>query len=149
VSVPPSLRSQALAEVGSVVLPREDKATAMRVLSLSGQPSASGSGSAVSTLIRKVSGLRRYRPRRFLGGGDDERGTFGREAALHIPAGSRPPWRSCRLLSALRPMAPSMPTPKDHEKDLRAEARLRSWVEEKADARREYVRRLPAQEVGV
>src|ERR1700691_5305337 len=86
VSVPPSLRSQALAEVGSVVLPREDKATAMRVPSLSGQPSASGSGSAVSTLIRKVSGLRRHRPGRFLGGGDDERGTLGREAALHIPA---------------------------------------------------------------
>jgi hypothetical protein len=39
--------------------------------------------------------------------------------------------------------------PKDHEKDLRAEARLRSWVEEKADAPREYVRRLPAQEAGV
>ena len=54
VSVPPSLRSQALAEVGSGVLPREDKATAMRVLSLSGQPSASRSGSAVSTLMRKV-----------------------------------------------------------------------------------------------
>jgi hypothetical protein len=29
--------SQALAEVGSGVLPREDKATAIRVLSLSGQ----------------------------------------------------------------------------------------------------------------
>ena len=56
-----------MAEVGSVVLPREDKATAMRVLSLSGQPSASRSGSAVSTLIRKVSGLRRYRPGRFVG----------------------------------------------------------------------------------
>ena len=65
---------------------REDKATAMRVLSLSGKPSASRSGSAVSTLIRKVSGLRRYRPGRFLGGGDDERGTLGREAALHISA---------------------------------------------------------------
>jgi hypothetical protein len=56
-----------MTEVGSVILPREDKATAMRVLSLSGQPSASGSGSAVSTLIRKVSGLRRYRPGRFVG----------------------------------------------------------------------------------
>ena len=56
-----------LAEAGSVVLPREDKATAMRVFSLSGQPSASGAGAAVSTLIRKVSGLRRYRPGRFVG----------------------------------------------------------------------------------
>ena len=44
-----------------------DKATAMRVLSLSGKPSASRSGPAVSTLIRKVSGLRRYRPGRFVG----------------------------------------------------------------------------------
>jgi hypothetical protein len=51
VPVPPSLRSQALAVVGSVVLPREDKATAMRVLSLSGQPSASRSGPVVSRLI--------------------------------------------------------------------------------------------------
>ena len=63
-----------------VVLPREDKATAMRVPNLSGQPSASGSGSAVSTLIRKVSGLRRHRPGRFLGGGDDERGRTPAEA---------------------------------------------------------------------
>ena len=37
VSVPRSLRSQALAGAGSGVLPREDKATAMRVLSLSGE----------------------------------------------------------------------------------------------------------------
>ena len=75
-----------MAEAVSGILPREDKATAMRVLSLSGKPSASRSGSAVSTLIRKVSGLRRYRPGRFVGGGDDERGTLGRDAALHIPA---------------------------------------------------------------
>ena len=116
-SVPPSLRSQALAEVGSVVLPRE-KATAMRVLSLSGQPSASGSGSAVSTLIRKVSGLRRYRPRRFLGGGDDERGTFGREAALHIPA--RFAAAMALLQAAFRVAAHGAVNadPKDHEKTL-------------------------------
>ena len=66
-SVPPSLRLKRMAEAVSGILPREDKATAMRVLSLSGKPSASRSGSAVSTLIRKVSGLRRYRPGRFLG----------------------------------------------------------------------------------
>jgi hypothetical protein len=41
-----------------------DKATAMRVLSLSRKPSAARSGLAVSTLIRKVSGLRGYRPGR-------------------------------------------------------------------------------------
>ena len=56
-----------MAEAVSGILPREDKATAMRVLSLSGKPSASWSGPAVSTLIRKVSGLRRYRPGRFVG----------------------------------------------------------------------------------
>ena len=57
-----------MAEAVSGVLPREDKATAMRVLSLSAKPSASRSGSAVSTLIRKVSGLRRHRPgSRFVG----------------------------------------------------------------------------------
>ena len=42
-----------MAEAVSGILPREDKATAMRVLSLSGKPSASRSGSAVSTLIRE------------------------------------------------------------------------------------------------
>ena len=40
--------------------------------------------------------------------------------------------RSGRLLSALRPMAPSMPTHKDHEKDVGAEACPRPWVEKKA-----------------
>ena len=51
----------------SGILPREDKAIAMRVLSLSGKPSVSWSRPAVSTPIRKVSGLRRYRPSRLLG----------------------------------------------------------------------------------
>ena len=113
---------QALAEVGSVVLPREDKATAMRVLSLSGKPSVSWSGSAVSTLIRKVSGLRRYRPGRFLGEAamTNAGSLAGRRRCISRMC-SRPSWRSCRLLSALRPMAPSMPTPKDHEKDVGAE----------------------------
>ena len=121
-----------MAEAVSGILPREDKATAMRVLSLSGKPSVSWSGPAVSTLIRKVSGLRRYRPGRFVG-----------EAAM-TNAGSLAGMRRCisphvfaavmarsrRLLSALRPMAPSMPTHKDHEKDVRAEACPRSWGRE-------------------
>ena len=125
-----------MAEVVSGILPREDKATAMRVLSLSGKPSASRSGSAVSTLIRKVSGLRRYRPGRFLG--EAAMTNAGPLAGMrrcifpHVFAAVMA--RSCRLLSALRPMAPSMPTHKDHEKDVRAEACPRSWVEKKADA---------------
>jgi hypothetical protein len=91
--------------------PREDKATAMRVLSLSGQPSASRSGSAVSTLIRKVPGLRCYRPGRFVLG----------EAAMTNAGSLAGMWRCIsphvfatvmartgRLRSVLRPMAPSM-----------------------------------------
>lgn len=45
----------------SGLLPLEDKATAMRIPSWSGKPLAAQSGPAVSMLIRKVSGLRRYR----------------------------------------------------------------------------------------
>jgi len=76
-----------------------------------GKPSASRSGPAVSRLIRKVSGLRRYGPGRFLG-----------EAAM-TNAGPLAGTRRCisphvfaivmarsgKMLSALRPMAPSMP----------------------------------------
>jgi hypothetical protein len=122
-----------VAEAVSGILPREDKAIAIRVLSLS-EPSASRSGPAISTLIRKVSGLRRYRPGRFV-----------REAAM-TNAGSLAGMRRCmsphvfaivmarsgRLLSVLGPMAPSMPAHKDHEKDVGAEACPRSWVEKKA-----------------
>jgi hypothetical protein len=87
-----------------------DKATAMRVFSLSRKPSAARSGLAVSTLIRKVSGLRRYPPGRFV-----------REAATTNAGPLAGMWRcmsphvfaavmarSRRLLSAWRPMAPSM-----------------------------------------
>jgi hypothetical protein len=45
-----------VAEGVSGILPREDKAIAIRALSLS-EPSASRSGPAVSTLMRKVPGL--------------------------------------------------------------------------------------------
>src|ERR1700722_6760472 len=45
----------------SGLLPLEDKATAMRIPSWSGKPLAAQSGPAVSMLIRKVSGMRRYR----------------------------------------------------------------------------------------
>jgi hypothetical protein len=106
----------------------------MRVLSLSGKPSVSWSGPAISTLIRKVSGLRRYRPGRFV-----------REAAM-MDAGSLARMRrgmsphafaivmarSGRPLSVLRPMAPSMPAHKDHEKDIGAGPARGHGVEEKA-----------------
>jgi hypothetical protein len=101
-----------MAEAVSGILPREDKATAMRVLSLSGKPLVSWSGPAVSTLIRKVFGLRRYRPGRFLGeAAMTNAGSLGRDAALHIPhVFAAVMARSRRVSSALRPMAPSMPT---------------------------------------
>ena len=112
----------------------------MRVLSLSGKPSASRSGPAVSTLIRKVSGLRRYRPGRFVGRRRRRTRDPWPDAALHIPACVRGRHgASCRLLSALRPMAPSMPTPKDHEKDVGAEACAEAKVEKKARDRGMFV----------
>ena len=84
----------------------------MRVLSLSGQPSASRSGSAVSTLIWKVFGLRRYRPGRLVGGAAmTNAGSLAgmwRCISQHVFAIVMA--RSGRLLSTLRPMAPSIPT---------------------------------------
>jgi hypothetical protein len=59
--------SKRMAEAVSGILPREDKATAMRMLSLSGEALGVAAGPAVSTQIRKVSGLRPYRPGRFVG----------------------------------------------------------------------------------
>ena len=53
--------TERMAGAVSGLLPLEDKATAMRIPSWSGKPLAAQSGPAVSTLIRKVSGLRRYR----------------------------------------------------------------------------------------
>jgi hypothetical protein len=111
--LPPSLRRQAAwprpSRAFSLV---NTKATAMRVLSLSGKPLVSWSGPAVSTLIRKVFGLRRYRPGRFLGeAAMTNAGSLGRDAALHIPhVFAAVMARSRRVSSALRPMAPSMPT---------------------------------------
>jgi hypothetical protein len=116
-----------MVEAASGILTREDKATAMRVLSLSGKALGVAVGPAVSTLMRKVPGLRHYRPSRLLG-----------EAAMTNAGSMAGMWRcmsphvrsrhggSLRLLSALRPTAPSMPTHKDHGKDAGAEASLRS-----------------------
>ena len=83
----------------------------MRVLSLSGKSSASRSVPVVSRLIWKVSGLRRHRPGRFLGeAAMANAGSLGRDAALHIREFAADMAHFARLLSVLRPMAPSTPT---------------------------------------
>jgi hypothetical protein len=102
---------------------REDKATAMHVLSLSGKPSVSWSGPAVSTLIRKVFGLPRHRPGRFLGeAAMTNAGSLGRDAALHIPACVRSRhgaiWQAAFRVAAHG----AVDAHKDHEKDVGAEA---------------------------
>jgi hypothetical protein len=77
-----------------------------------GQPSASRSGSAVSTLIWKVFGLRRYRPGRFVG----EAAMMNARSLARTRRFMSPHVfaivmaRSGRLPSTLRPMAPSTPT---------------------------------------
>jgi hypothetical protein len=128
VPVPPSLRRQAHGRSRLGRFPREDKATAMRVLSLSGKPSASRSGRAVSTLIRKVPGLRRHLP-----------GGFVREAAM-ANAGPLVETRRCisphvfaavmahsrRLFSAVRPWRCRCRAHKDREKHIRANTYPRS-----------------------
>jgi hypothetical protein len=95
-----------MAESVSGIPPREDKGTAMRVLSLSGKPSVSRSGPAASRLIRKVSGLRRYRLGRFVGeaamtNAGPLAGTR-RCISPHVFAAVMA--RSGRLLSAVRPI---------------------------------------------
>ena len=75
-----------MAEAVSGILPREDKATAMRVLSLSGE--ALGVAVGAGRFYADPQGFRLASlpsgPLRGWGG-DDERGTLGRDAALHIP----------------------------------------------------------------
>jgi hypothetical protein len=105
----------------------------MRVLSLSGEaPSASRSGRAVSTLIRKVSGLGRYRPSSFVG---EAAMTNAGPLALHIPVCVRSRHGALRH-TAFRVAAHSAvdADPKDRENDVGAEACPRPWVEKKADA---------------
>jgi hypothetical protein len=121
--LPPSLRRQAAwprpSRAFSLV---NTKATAMRVLSLSGKPLVSWSGPAVSTLIRKVFGLRRYRPGRFLGeAAMTNAGRLGRDAALYIPhVFAAVMARSRRLFSAVRPWRCRCRAHKDREKHIRA-----------------------------
>jgi hypothetical protein len=139
-----------MADAVPSILPREDKATATRVLS----PSGEGLGVAVgaSCFYADPHGFRlaSLPSGRFLG-----------EAAMTNAGPSAGMWRcmsphvfaivmarSARLPSALRPMAPSMPTHKDHEKDVGAEACPRSWVEVKADAATGHVRQLTPQRGG-
>jgi hypothetical protein len=77
--------------------------------------------------------LRRYRPGRFVGeAAMTNAETVGRDAALHIPARVRGR-HGALCQAALRVAADgAIDTHKDREKDVGAEARLRSWVEKKA-----------------
>src|ERR1700722_7783262 len=86
VSIPPSVAVKRRVEAVPGILPREEGDCHAR-----GQPVTEALGSVdgpvVSTLIRKVSGLRRYRPGRFVReAAMTKRGTLGWDAALHIPA---------------------------------------------------------------
>ena len=108
----------------------------MHLLSPSGEGLGVAVGPAVSRLICKVSGLRRYRPGRFIG-----------EAAMTNAGPLAGMWhcvsphvfaiviaRSGSLLSALRAHGAVDADPKDRENDVAAEACPRPWVEKKADA---------------
>jgi hypothetical protein len=79
-----------------------------------GKPSAARLGAAVSRLIRKVFGLRRYRPGRFVGKAAMTNAGLlaGTRRCISPHVFAVVMARSGRLLSALRPMAPSMPTPR-------------------------------------
>jgi hypothetical protein len=112
-----------MAKAVPAILPREDKGDGHARAQSVGEALGVVVGPAISTLIRKVSALRRYRPGRFV-----------REAAM-TSVGSLAGTRRCisphvfaavGRLSALRPMAPSMPSHKDREKDVGAEACPRS-----------------------
>jgi hypothetical protein len=96
----------------SGILPLEDKAIVMRVLSLFVNPSLSRSGPTISTPIRKVSGLRRHCQGRFVR--RRQRRTRdpwpGRGLCMSPYVFAAVMARSRRLLSVLRPMALSMPT---------------------------------------
>ena len=102
----------------------------MRLLSLSGEGSrCRGRGRPFQTLIRKVSGLPRYRPGRFMG-----------KAAMTNAVSLAGMWRCVSphvfaiVIGALwqpafrvaRPWRRRSATHKDHEKDVRAETYQRS-----------------------
>jgi hypothetical protein len=122
----------------------------MRVLSLPGKGPASRSGPAVSTLIRKVPGLRRYCPARFLGeAAMTNAGSLGRDAALHIPACVRS--RHGALWQAAFHVAAhgAVDAHKDHEKDVGAEAAADATVEKRLMPTTGHGRRLSPQAAGV
>jgi hypothetical protein len=128
--------SSALAEAVSGISPREDKATAMRVLSLSGE--ALGVVVGAGRFYADPEGFRlrslSSEPLRG-GGGDDKRGTLGRDATLHIPVCVRGRHGALRQ-TAFRVAAHGAvdADPKDRENHVGAEACPRPWVEKKADA---------------
>jgi hypothetical protein len=95
--------------------------------------------------------LRRYRPGRFLGEAamTNAGPVAGTRCCISPHVFAVVMARSGRLLSALPPMAPSMPIHKDHEKDVGAEACPRLWVEKKADAATGACSSADAQGAGV
>ena len=124
----------------SGILPREDKATAIRVLSRVGEALGSrGRGRPFLRLIRKVSGLRRYRPgRRWWR--HDERGPLAETRPLHIPACVRSRHGALRQAAfrVARPWRRRCRLHKDHEKDVRAEI-CRAIGREEGSRRRMFV----------
>jgi hypothetical protein len=93
-------QSSAWPRLSRAFYPREDKAIAMPVLSLSGMSSASGAGPAVSALGRKVSGLGFHCPGRFVRkAAMANMGDPRRKCGAASPRVFAVPWRSGRLLS--------------------------------------------------
>jgi hypothetical protein len=85
-----------------------------------GRPSASRSGQAVSTLMRKVPGLTLPSgpPMAAMTNGDP----WPRRGVAYPRMCSQSSWRApAGCFPRCAPMAPSVPTHKDHEKDVRAE----------------------------
>ena len=87
-----------MAEAVSGILPRKDKATAIRALRLSGE--ALGVAVGIGRFYADPQGLGASLPSGPLRGwgGDDEHGTLGRDATLHIRACVRSrhgvPWQA-------------------------------------------------------
>ena len=137
VSVPSSLRRQAhWPRPSRAFLPREDKATAMRVLSLSGE--ALGVVVGAGRFYADPEGFRLASlssgplPG---GGGDDERGTLGRDAALHIPACVRSRHGALRQAAFHVAAHGAVDAYPEGSRERRwSRGSPRSWVEKKADA---------------
>ena len=122
----------------------------MRVLSLSGE--ALGVVVRAGRFYADPQGFRLASspPGRFLGGGDNVHGALlaGTRRCIFPPAFVAVMTRFGRLLSALRAHGAVDADPQG-SRERRSGDLAEVMVEKKADAPREYVRRLPAQEAGV